>query len=317
MKYLSPRSDMAFKKLFGSKDHKELTIKFLNAMLQLPVGKQIEKIDFQDTTSFSTHIEGREIAFDVYCTDEQNNHFIIEMQALNEYDFFERSQYYIARALAAQLKKTDPYKGLLPVIFVGIVNYNLDYIHKNKRKPEFRSSSIIKLEEWLLQSKDVISQYSLINRVTGEILPVPLMELHFVQLPKFEKTIDQCKNIIDEWLFFMKNAETCTEIPEQMKQSELFTEAFNIIAQKNWTKEEFEKYVKELDAVGKEERIQEGAFEQGFDEGFDQAFEVSKQKTTEKFAIKLLKKKMPIDDIIELTGLSVKEIEELHKNIKK
>ncbi len=312
MKYLSPRSDMAFKKLFGSNDHKELTMKFLNAMLQLPAGKLIEKINFQDTTLFSTQAEGREVAFDVYCTDEQDNHFIIEMQSLNEYDFFERAQYYIARALAAQLKKTESYKKLLPVIFVGIVNYNLDNIHKNKRTAEFRSSSIIKLEESLEQSNDIISQYSFIDRTTGIILPVPLMELHFIQLPKFKKTIDQCENIIDEWLFFMKNAERCDEIPQQMKKSELFIEAFNIIAQKNWTKDELEKYVKEQDAVGKEERIQEGAFDEGEQKGKQEG----KNEKAEEIAIKLLQEGMDISFIVKMTGLSVEQIKQLDKDIK-
>lgn len=302
MKYLSPRSDMAFKKLFGDKDHKNLTIKFLNTMLQLPLGKLIEDVTFQDTTSFSSQAEGKEVIFDIYCTDEQKNHFIIEMQSLNEYDFFERSQYYLARALTAQLQKTDSYKKLLPVIFVGVVNYYLDYIHKNKRTSDFRITSLIKLEEEFVRSDDIISQYSLINRATGQILPVPLIEFHFIELPKFTKTIGECENVIDAWLFFMKNAERCTEIPKEMKESETFVEAFNIIEQKNWTKKELEQYVQELDAMGREKRIEDGAFEQG------------SQKKAEETALNLLALGVSLTVISQATGLSSDQIKKLAKS---
>ena len=295
MRYISPRSDIAFKKLFADKDHKNLTIHFLNAVLKLPAGKLIVDVTFLDTTSFSSQIDGKEVIFDVYCIDEQKNRFIIEMQSLNEYDFFERSQYYVARAVAVQLKKADSYKQLLPVIFVGVVNYCLDNIHKDKKTSDFRLASTIKLEEEVIRSDDVVSHYSLINRATGQILPVPLMEFHFVELPKFKKTIEECHNVIDAWLFFMKNAELCFEIPEQMKDSKTFVEAFNIIAQKNWTQQELEQYVKEQDSIGKEERLKEGAY----------------AEKTQEFAMKLLQADMDFDFIAEMTGLSIDQIKNL------
>jgi len=49
MKYLSPRTDIGFKKLFGSKDHKALTIDFFNCILDRKEGNLIEKVKFADT----------------------------------------------------------------------------------------------------------------------------------------------------------------------------------------------------------------------------------------------------------------------------
>ena len=67
MKYLSPRTDIGFKKLFGNNDHKALTIDFLNCVLDRKEGDLIEKITFADTEQLPETIEGRKSFFDIYC----------------------------------------------------------------------------------------------------------------------------------------------------------------------------------------------------------------------------------------------------------
>ena len=125
MKYLSPTTDIAFKKLFGDEHHKDLTINFLNNILNLPSDKLIKGIEFHETERLPESTEGKKTYLDVYCTDKKNNHYIIEMQALNEFNFTQRAQHYAARALANQLPKGGEYQNLLPVIFLGIVDYTL------------------------------------------------------------------------------------------------------------------------------------------------------------------------------------------------
>ena len=299
MKYLSPRADTSFKKLFGHEHHKELTINFLNSILKLPEDKFIKTIDLKETKQWPNTISGREVIFDVYCTDQNNHHFIIEMQSVNESNFVERSQYYMARALANQLKPKQNYVELIPVIFLGIVDYDLSKIHKNKSESDFRKSSLIALEEFIDQSSDVASHYSLINRKTGKILSVPLMELHFIELPKFNKSIEECRTDEDKWLYFMKNAEECKEIPQEMQDSDKFIEAFEVLNQKNWKSEEFEKYVKDLDAIGREDRIAENNFFYG------------KLEEKEAVAKNLLKMGLSIEMIVQATGLSIQQIQKI------
>ena len=43
-KYLDPKADVTFKKVFG--EHKNLVISFLNTLLPLDEGKQIESIEY-------------------------------------------------------------------------------------------------------------------------------------------------------------------------------------------------------------------------------------------------------------------------------
>ena len=43
-KYLDPKADLTFKKVFG--EHKELLISFLNALLPLQPGKEIVSVEY-------------------------------------------------------------------------------------------------------------------------------------------------------------------------------------------------------------------------------------------------------------------------------
>lgn len=308
MKFLSPRADISFKKLFANEHHKNLTMAFLNNILGLSGTRIITEIHLRETVNLPDRSGGKEIIFDVYCKDNHNNHFIIEMQSLNEYNFFERAQYYAARALGNQLKSVDDYIHLLPVVFVGIVDYSLDRIKKYKRFEEFRNTSIINLESTLKTSHDVISKYSFINKQTNQIIPVPLMELNFVELPNFTKTIEECTTEVDQWLYLMKNADECDEIPEQMKKREVLVEAFYALEQKNWSPEDLREYVEEREAFGKEERIRQGDLEYAEENG--------RLKEKQAMAIRLLQKKIDISEIVDLTGLSIGQIKALQQKIK-
>ena len=49
-KYLDPKADLTFKRVFG--EHKELLISFLNALLPLPQGKEIIDIQYKEKKDF-------------------------------------------------------------------------------------------------------------------------------------------------------------------------------------------------------------------------------------------------------------------------
>jgi predicted transposase/invertase (TIGR01784 family) len=158
-----------------------------------------------------------------------------------------------------------------------------------------------------------LSHYSLINRATGQIIPVPLMEFHFVQLPKFNKSIEECTTDFDKWLYFMKKADACEQVPAQMKKSKDFTQAFEILNKRNWTNEEFKDYVDELDSLGREDRVAEGNFHYGKEEG-----KVEGQlEKAQAIAMELLKLNIALDVIMQSTGLSIEKIEDLEKKYNK
>ena len=135
------------------------------------------------------------------------------------------------------------------------------------------------------------------------------MELNFVELPKFKKTAEECTTEVDQWLYLMKNADECDEIPKEMIKREVIVEAFHALERKNWSKEEIRVYVQELKNLGKIDRAREGDLEYAVGDAFDKGI----QKEKEAMAIKLLKKGMSFAEIADLTNLSVEQIEKLRK----
>ena len=69
------------------------------------------------------------------------------------------------------------------------------------------------------------------------------VEFNFIELPKFKKTESELKSIIDQWVYFIKNAEDLEVIPENIKDKGLKT-AFEEADKHNWSKVELEEYNK-------------------------------------------------------------------------
>lgn len=115
---------------------------------------------------------------------------------------------------------------------------------------------------------------------------------------KFDKTIDQLQTSIDQWTYFIKNAENLTIIPESVTDEGL-REAYTEADKQNWTKQELEDYerasIKERDEIGRIEFVE--------------------KKVEKKVKVEVVKsaKQMGLSttDIIKLTGLTKDEIDNL------
>ena len=288
MKFLDPKNDIAFKKIFGNDHHKNITINFLNNVLNLSGNRLIKDITFHETAKLPDRIKGKKVYFDVYCIDKGNNHYIIEMQSLNEYNFVERSEFYIARALMQQLNKGKDYQKLLPVIFVGIVNFSL----------------FDELDGTVHKKQEVMSHYSMRNDVTGERLKKSRQFLHYIELSKFNKTLDQLETLTDKWFYFFKHAHTLNDVPKPLKYLQ---EAFNILDELQWNDADLQDYTLEQEIIDRERRQQEGSHQEGFEEGL--------QKKAEEIAIGLLQEKIDVLVIAKITKLSSEYIQDLLKKI--
>ena len=285
MKFLDPKNDVAFKKIFGDENHKNLTISFLNNILNLSGVKAIKSVKFQTTEKMPDRIKGKKIFFDVYCVDNQDNHYIIEIQLLNEYNFVERSEYYLSRALMLQLDKGDDYQDLLPVIFVGIVNY-----------PLFDDAD----------ENEVMSHYSMRNDVSGKLLRKSRFALHFIELSKFNKNLEELETLTDKWFYFLKNAKKLESIPDSLKD---LKEAFNILDLLKWNDADLEDYSKEQELIDRARRQQAGSHLEGFEEGIEEGIQEGIQRKSQELVIKLINMGMDHNFIAQATDLTIKEIE--------
>jgi predicted transposase/invertase (TIGR01784 family) len=294
VKYLSPRSDIGFKKLFGDPHHHNLTKSFLNSILNLFGNEVIETVQFAETEQLPESEDGRRSFFDVYCTDKAGKKFIIEMQSKYQAHFIVRAQYYTALAFYRQMHSPFKYEKLVPVIFVGVLDHILDETHD-----------------------DVISQHALMNTKRHTISSQHQL-YYSVELPKFNKILEECASDTDKWLYFMREADQFEKIPVQLQKDENFKNAFHILERARWTEQELDKYLAEADFAGLQDRIEEGALERGekrgMEKGMRQGVLQGVQEKAQTVALESLKEGLSLSVIAKITGLSIKEIEDLQKN---
>src|SRR5271154_4785922 len=97
-KFLDPKNDVAFKRIFGAEKQKNILIHFLNDMLGFANEEKIKQISFLKPAQDPDIASKKQSIVDVLCTDEQGNQYIVEMQVARTPGFEKRAQYYAAKA---------------------------------------------------------------------------------------------------------------------------------------------------------------------------------------------------------------------------
>ena len=280
MLFLDPKSDIAFKKLFGSVVNKNILMSFLNGVLERVDGEKIVDVIFNDPTNIAETPLSKASIVDVRCTDQNDNQYIIEMQVVKQQDYALRAQYYSALALSRQLGVSEQYNKLVPVIFVGILDFTL-----------------------FTDNEDYLSQHLILSKKTHAHI-LKHIQFHFIELDKFKKNLHELDTMLDKWLYVLKHAVTMHKKPASFKEPVL-NEALDVLAQSNWSRKELEAYDRYLDAIRSRANQIDTARADGIEEGcFKKAVEV---------AIKLLHADVDIATITEATGLDLATIKKLKK----
>lgn len=146
----------------------------------------------------------------------------------------------------------------------------------------------------------------------------------FIELPKFTKEIHELNSLEDLWYYFLKHAEESREIDASLASNAEIKEAYHVLDRAFWTESELQEYdrvaMSVADAKGalvaaRKEGIQEGleeGIQKGLEEGIQKGLEEGIQKggRQEKLAIAeiLLKKQFPLEEVLEITGLTAEEL---------
>jgi predicted transposase/invertase (TIGR01784 family) len=273
MKFVDIKNDVAFRKIFGNENRKEVLISFLNAVLLLQENHKIVNVDILTPYQLPDLKGGKVTIVDVKAKDQSNKTYIVEMQVAEVDGFDKRVLYYASKSYAAQIERGDQYENLNPTYFIGILDFeatkNPSYINRHK---------IIDTETNENYLKDI--------------------EFNFIELPKFNKKENELESIIDQWVYFIKNAENLDVIPENLKDKGLKF-AYEDADKHNWTKAELEAY----DYVLMREQDDRGRM--------TLAIRKAISIRDEEIALKLIKRNLSNEDIAEDTGLTVEQIEKL------
>jgi len=285
MQFADPKNDVAFKKIFGDEQHKEILISFLNAILDFQEDKVIASLDIVSSSQVPKIEEMKLTILDIKAKNKAGEEFIVEMQKRDLYDFTKRSLYYTSKAYVEQLDVSQNYNTLKKVYFIGILNFNM------------------------LENKEYISRHLILNKDTLSH-DLKDFEFTFIELNKFTKGLDDLETILDKWMFFLKNATTLDFIPKQYEEIPEFNEAFLIATRYKWNKEDMRVY----DWVAMKERDEENALRKARDtalaRGIAEGIEQGKIRIAKNAIIQGLKNEM----IVLITGLTKETIENLRES---
>jgi predicted transposase/invertase (TIGR01784 family) len=134
-KFLDPKNDVAFKKIFGSEKNKNILIHFLNDMLTFKDCGRIKDVTFLKNTQDPETAAKKTSIVDILCKDEKGNIYIVEMRVAKEKGFEKRAQYYASKAYISQAHVGGKYQDLKEVIFLAISDFVI-FPNKNSYKSD-------------------------------------------------------------------------------------------------------------------------------------------------------------------------------------
>jgi predicted transposase/invertase (TIGR01784 family) len=178
-----PKVDYAFKHVFGREASKPALTSLLDAVLQPPQGHGIASLELLSPFNEKDSEQAKLSVVDLKARDESGRQFYVEMQMLATSVFRQRALYYWACLHQGQLLTSDDYPALRPTIGVCFVD-----------TPLFRDLPDYHLTFELRERRH-------------QTLFTDQIALHILELPKFNKGLDELTTPLDRWLYFLRHGE--------------------------------------------------------------------------------------------------------------
>lgn len=298
MRYLDPKADLTFKKVFG--EHPALVISLLNALLPFETeDEKIESVEYLPIELVPDTPLKKNSIVDVRCRDKQGRVFIVEMQMIWSPAFMHRVLFNASKAYVRQIDKSEKFELLQPVYSLNLV----DDIFLPDVEEYYHDYRIVHMEH----SDKVIEGLRFV----------------FVELPKFKPHSFSEKKMQVLWLRYLTEVDEKTrvvpqelmDVPEiKMAVEQLEESAFNdaqlwgyddfwdaVRVEKTLVSDVQNKYKEGIEQgikQGIEQGIEQG-IKQGIKQGVEQGIEQGKIDT----ALRMLQKGYTVNDVCDITGL--------------
>ncbi len=185
MSGITPRVDIAFKKIFGVEENKDLLISLINSIVSEE--DQVSDVTLLNPYNPKNFRNDKLSILDIKAKGADDKRFNIEIQISNEADYDKRALYYWAKLYTEQLKESEDYGNLSKAIGIHILNFT-SIPESNKYHNVFH---IVEKENGLKYFKD--------------------LELHTIELKKFTDSVSnemsdliaKVKTSLDIWVAFL------------------------------------------------------------------------------------------------------------------
>jgi predicted transposase/invertase (TIGR01784 family) len=284
--------DIAFKKIFGVEENKDLLMSLINAV----VGSedQVADITLLNPYNLQNFRDNKLSILDIKARGNDGKRFNIEIQLSDEADYDKRALYCWAKLYTEQLKKGEDYGSLSKAIGIHILNFTSIW-----GVPQYHNVFHIR-------------------RKNSDTIHFKNLELHTIELKKFSQNTEEnmgeilakVKTSLDIWMAFLtrhdlmnKNALSGTLDSPTLKK------ALGVLEVMNFDDTEEEVYEGQLKWL----RIEASTLRKYEGDGFKKGLEEGIEKGIEKVARNLLEKGLSLELVAETTGLLPEQIQNLRK----
>lgn len=298
MKYLNPKADLTFKKVFG--EHPDLVMSLLNALLPLEAGEEIEEIEYLPAEMVPENPLRKNSIVDVRCKDRHGRQYIVEMQMIWSPEFLQRVLFNASKAYVRQVKAGEEYELLQPVYSLNLVNE----IFEPNLEGFYHYYRMVHVEH----SDKVIEGLHLI----------------FVELPKFNPRTYSEKKMQALWLRYLTEIDHQTrEVPAELLANPEINKAVSILEESAFTEAQLLGYEKFWDIISVEKTLYGSSWRRGIAEGRAAGLAEGREEgraegraegeaeMKRQIAANLKKAGLPIEVIAQNTGLTKEEIQKL------
>ena len=288
--YVNPRIDLAFKKIFGVEENKDLTISLINSIVAPE--DQVSEITLLNPYNPQSFASDKLSILDIKAKSQAGKRFNIEIQVSDEADYDKRALYYWARLYTEQLKSAEHYGKLSKAIGIHILNFNSlpdakkyhNAFHLKEKEDNFHYFSDLEIHTIELSKFDAS-------------LPKPLNEF-----------VAKLKTSLDIWSSFLtrNNLLQAEALPAAINKPEL-KKALSVLEQINFNEEERNAYEDRLkwlriEANTLKKRFNDGKSE-GLAEGKAEGLSEGETKSKTEIAKKMLADGLDFATIKKYTGL--------------
>ena len=295
-RYISLLTDFGFRRIFGTAMNKDLLICFLNSLFN---GRQVVK----DVSYLNPEHVGD--VFDVYCEGENGEKFIVEMQNAYQVCFKDRSQFYSTFPICELAPKGDDRNFKLNHIYtVALLNFDMN-------KDAF-------------DKEETRHHVQLCDTVTHKVF-YDKLEFIYVEIAKFNKTLEELETLYDKWLYALKNLYKLTQRPKELCDK-VFDRLFEEAEIAKFTPQEVREYEASKKAYRDIKNSIDTAKNQGKEEGLAEGIEIGKKEVRKEgrkegrieanteTAQRLLAMGLSAEQVAEATQLPLDIIEKLSRS---
>ena len=255
-KYINPFTDFGFKRLFGEEVNKDLLISFLNELLKEEQGLIVELTYLKNEHLGVAELNRRAI-FDLYCTNEHGEKFIVELQKTKQKFFKDRTLYYSTFPIQEQAVRGSEWDFELKKIYTIAI---LDFVFDEDKHESEKYRYDIKLS-------DIKTHKVFYDKLT----------FIYLQMPKFNKEVSELETPFDKWMYVLKNLHKLDRIPDKLRES-IFEKLFMAAEIAKFSKKEHQYYEDSLKYYRDLKNSLDTAKEEGLIEGRAEGEQIGMQK---------------------------------------